>query len=98
MGGASTFGAGAVVRRVERVDFRRLDDELIAIDANGGFCFSLNESAARVWESMAEPIAVAELCARARAGYAVGEAACEADVHDLLVQLRDVGLVEIEGA
>jgi len=37
--------SGSIVQRAKEVLFSRLDDELLAIDAQAGFCYALNETA-----------------------------------------------------
>jgi len=87
-----------IVRRSREIIFSRLDDELLAIHSEGGLCYSLNESAASVWENMKEAIAVRELCSRMRATYAVNEQVCMSDVLEILSALNDAGLVEVVDA
>jgi len=83
-----------IVRRAREIPFSRLDDESLAIDSQAGFCYSLNETGAVVWDLLAEPVKVADLCARLRQEFNVDEARCLADVTELLQSLREAGLVE----
>jgi hypothetical protein len=44
--------------------FSQLDDELLAIDAQAGYCYSLNETAGRVWDLIATPMSLDAICAQ----------------------------------
>jgi len=93
-----SFEAHTVVRRGKEVLFSQLDDELLAIDAEDGFCYSLNETAGRVWDLIATPLPVAAVCARLCKEYAVDEATCLREVTNLLQRLSASGLVQVVDA
>lgn len=84
-----------VVQRVEHVVFSRLDDELLAIDVQAGYVYSLNESAGRVWDQIQQAIPVGDVCRRLMEDYAVDESACQHDVLAVLQGLCDAGLVDV---
>ena len=73
-----------------------LDDELLGIDSQAGYCYSLNETAGRVWELIAEPMTVSEICSRLRKEFAVDEQTCKRETISLLQQLTDAGLAGID--
>lgn len=85
----------SLVQRVARATFEPFDDEYLAIDAESGFCYSLNETAARVWEAIEAPAALGALCDAVCAQYAVDAETCRADVLELVQQLQDFGLVRV---
>ncbi len=87
--------AHTIVRRGKEVLFSQLDDELLAIDAEYGYCYSLNETAGRVWELIATPLAVSAVCARLCNEYTVDEATCLREVTALLKRLYAAGLVQV---
>lgn len=89
--------AHTVIQRVRDVAFSQLDDELLAIDVDHGFLFSMNETAGQVWGAISEPIAVDALCDRLTARYAVDADTCRRDVLGLLEWLREAGLVTVVG-
>ena len=86
------------VRRSGPVVFTRVDQEMLAIDARLGECFSLSETAGRVWELIREPISLAEICQQLRREYAVDATICEQDVRELILALTEAGLVEFVDA
>jgi hypothetical protein len=92
--GAQRIQPDTVVRRTADPVFTRLDDELLALDAQAGRCYSLNTSAARVWDLIEAPTEVSEVCARLTAEYNVGPEKCVSEVIELLGELHDAGLIE----
>lgn len=91
-------GAMVVQRRGAPL-FTRLDDELLALDPAAGLCYSLNSTAARVWELIDSPTPVRVLCDELEREFAVDRPTAERDVVELLGRLRDAGLIEVgEGA
>jgi hypothetical protein len=84
-----------VITRGARVAFTSLDDEMLAIDAQGGFLYSLNETGQRVWDAIAEPATIDDVCRRLAAAYDVDEAICRRDVLALVERLNDAGLVRV---
>ncbi len=89
------IGPATLLRRAKDMPFSQLDDEFLAVDAQAGYCYALNETAARVWELLAQPVAFADLCTRLGREYAVGEAVCAREVKELLGSLHQAGLVQI---
>lgn len=93
--GRPTADASTIVRRNRDVIFSRFDDDVLAIDAEAGNCYSLNESAAMVWDLIAEPRAVRSVCDRLREEYEVDEGTCMTEVLRVVGDLHDVGLVAL---
>lgn len=87
---------GAVVKRVREVQWSQLDDEMLAIDSQAGNCYSLNQTGAKVWDLIATPISVSDLCERLATSYNVAPETCWNDTVELLLSLREAGLVSIE--
>jgi hypothetical protein len=83
------------VSRAKEVMFSQLDDELLAIDSQAGFCYSLNETAGLIWEMMAEPITLKEICTRLQEKFDVDEKDCLSDVTALLQGLYQAELVKV---
>ena len=86
-----------IVQRGKDIPFSQLDDEMLAIDAQAGFCYSLNESAGRVWDLIATPMSLEAICAQLQREYAVDEQTCRREVTTLLQGLCDAGLVQVAG-
>ncbi len=94
-GESTAIQPNTVVRRVKDILFSQLDDELVAIDAQAGYCYSLNETAGRVWELIAAPISLSAICAQLCREYRVDEATCLREVSAMVEGLRKAGLVQI---
>jgi hypothetical protein len=94
---AIKLSAQTIVRRGKDFAFSQLDDELLAVDADAGFCYSLNESAGRVWNLIATPMSVEAICAQLVHEYRVDEQTCRREVTALLQGLCDAGLVQVAG-
>lgn len=93
-----TIHSETIVRRASEVAFSQLDDELFAIDVQGGYCYSLNEPAGRIWALIATPSSVGSVCAQLRKEYVVDEVTCLEDVIALLASLHSAGLVQVSDA
>lgn len=88
--------AQTVVARDPRVIFTRLDEDLLAIDADAGNCYSLNRHGRAVWELLESPTTVRALCDRLRERFDVDDATCLDDVTDLLRALHAADLLVVE--
>ena len=85
----------STVMRLSSTHFSRLDDAYLAIDAQQGYCYSLNATAGRVWELADQPVTVEDLCRQLQEEYAVKEEECRREVLALLGSLQQAGLVQI---
>ena len=91
-----TLHPNTILRRTDRVQFARLDDEMLAIDAQEGYCYSLNATAIKVWELLAIPTSLASLCEQLSAAYGVDYATCAQDVTELLQELKEAKLLQVQ--
>lgn len=87
--------SATVERRAVDLIFSQLDQDFLAIDVESGYCYSLNRSAERIWQLIAQPVSIAAICAQVGEIYQVDEATCLADVTELLAALQGAGLVEV---
>lgn len=74
--------------------YRRIDNEGVLINLQTERMFKLNETGARFWELLASEATVAEIKAKMREDYAVGEQELETEIAALLQALRTEGLVD----
>ena len=86
----------SIVCRNSAVAFSQLDDELLAIDAQAGYCYAINETAGRIWEILSESHSIVDLCTQLMQEYAVDEETCLKEVIPLVQKLHDSGLVQIK--
>lgn len=82
-----------IIQRNPAILFSNLDDEYLALDAEAGFCYSLNPVSGRIWNLLEEPLTFEGLCAQLRREYTVDEATCRRDVGEVLTKLASAGLV-----
>jgi len=90
--------AESVVSRSADIVFSKLDDELLAIDAQAGYCYSMNETSGRIWEMLSVPVSVGAICSRLGKEYSVDEAVCLREVLPLMQKLHDSGLIQVNDA
>ena len=86
---------GSTIQRTKDILFNRIDDELLAIDARAGYCYSLNESASRAWELISSPMRVETVCRQLLEEFDIDKAACERDISELFERLHEAGLIRI---
>jgi hypothetical protein len=70
-----------------------VDDEILALNIDQGTCFGMNRVGSRIWNLLANPIRISDLCAALLAQYRVDPDTCERQVIDLLEELRAEGLI-----
>ena len=81
------------VGRAANLGFERLDDEMLAMDERAGYFYSMNPTAHRIWELLAQPQTVSALCAQLRQEYDVDEATGLRETLRLLEQLQEARLI-----
>jgi coenzyme PQQ synthesis protein D (PqqD) len=72
-----------------------IDREIVALSIERGICYGLNRVGSRIWNLVANPVRVAELCATLVSEYNVDLDVCERETLDLLEELRAEGLITI---
>lgn len=82
-----------VIQRNPAILFSKLDDEYLALDAEAGFCYSLNLVSGHIWNLIEQPVTLAALCTQLQQDYRVDAATCQRDVSDVLAKLAKAGLV-----
>jgi hypothetical protein len=70
-----------------------IDGEIVALHIEQGTCYGLNRQGSRIWNLLAQPIRIRDLCALLLAAYKVDADVCKRQVLDLLEQLRGEGLI-----
>jgi len=70
-------------------------DGLVLFSADRGKYYSFDEVTSIVWTALAAPTRVEDLCARLRDAFDVPAAECEADVIDVLEDLRSRDLIVV---
>ena len=70
-----------------------VDGEVIALGVEQGICYGMNQVCSRIWNMIAKPIQIRDLCATLVSMYQVDADVCERQVVDLLEELRAEGLI-----
>lgn len=92
---AALLDPKTVVTRTFDLPFVALDDDLLAMDESSGKCYSLNSTAARVWDAIASPASVNSVCESLCREFKVDPETCLADVSELLFVMREAGLIKM---
>jgi Coenzyme PQQ synthesis protein D (PqqD) len=71
-----------------------VDGETVMLDPRQGCYFGLDRGGSAIWELLAEPRSVADVCAALLERYAVSAEECRSEVLFFLHELYDAGLVE----
>jgi hypothetical protein len=96
--GQAGIDASSVVVAKSGVAISMLDEDVLILDEQSGYCHSLNISAARIWALMKAPITVGAICEALCSEYEIDREACLRDVSELLLQMRVAGLMKIPDA
>ncbi len=83
-------------RRNPQVVFGELHGEWLAIDAEAGYCYSLNETGGFIWGLLESPRSVDEICRCVCEEFDVDDTRCRRDVVYILEELEKSGLVTRE--
>ena len=82
-----------IVSRNASVIEAEIDGEIVALNIDSGNCYGLNAVGSRVWNLMAAPMRISDICAQLVTEYQVQTETCEQQVMDLLEDLRAEGLI-----
>jgi hypothetical protein len=72
-----------------------LRDETAILNLRNDTYYGLNVSGTRVWDLLAEPRRVSEITDLLVAEFDVSPEICEQDIHRLMAELQEVGLIEV---
>ena len=91
-------GPDVLVRNDAELLTTVVDGELIGMSVEQGACYGLNGVGTRIWELLAEPRSIANLCEQLTSEYDVDADQCLREVLDLVEELRAEGLVNVSVA
>lgn len=72
-----------------------VEDELFALDIDGGQCFGFNATATEIWHRLATPMTLDALCNALMETRDVDRATCLADTAELIERLAEDKLVSL---
>lgn len=91
----NTIADDNILARGKTIQFDRLDDEFLGIDAQGGMCYSFNPTGHQVWLSLEQPLSMGALCQKLADFYGADPQIVRADLPELLADLRREGLITV---
>jgi hypothetical protein len=83
----------ALVIRAEDLPFSRVDDAIIAMNRELGYCYAMNVTSARIWELTSSAVSVNSLCESLRREFDVDHVTCLTDVLAVLSNMKENGLI-----
>ena len=86
---------GTTVVRAENLLATDLDDETILMSIEQGAYYGMEQTARRIWELIATPHTVADLCRQLAEEYQVEPEVCRKDLLPFLEELRSEGLIVV---
>jgi hypothetical protein len=93
-----TIGPDSIVSQDDEPIASHLDSEVVMLSVRAQSYFGLGEVGSEIWEMIAQPRRVAEICAEFVRRYAVEPAVCEREVVAFLTMLLQHRLIRLEGA
>ncbi len=85
----------AIVVRNGEAATTPVDDELVILNMAGNNYLTLDDIGRRIWELLATPLPVADLCAQLETEYAGGRDQIDVDVLAFLGRLSEDGLIRV---
>lgn len=92
------IGSNMLVREDEGLLTAEVNGELIGMSVEQGTCYGFNGVGTRIWELLAEPRSIDDLCAQLLSEFEVDADRCKEEVVALLEELRAEGLVRATAA
>jgi hypothetical protein len=90
----AAIGPSTVLVRCDEPLTATVGDEIVMLDARQGCYFGLDRSGTAIWDLLATPRSVDDLCERLVERFDVSPETCRSEVLFFLHDLRDAGLVE----
>lgn len=84
-----------VYRRTAATLFAEIDQDVVALQPDRGYCFGMEEVTAEVWRMLAEPTTEQALGDRLMTLYEVEADTCRRDISALLQQMLAEELIEV---
>jgi hypothetical protein len=85
-----------IIRIDEDLLTATVDGELLGMSVERGTCYGLNGVGTRVWELLAEPRSLKQLCAELEAEFDVDAATCRHAVESHLAEMQSAGLIAVK--
>jgi Coenzyme PQQ synthesis protein D (PqqD) len=89
------LSSDTVVTRSDGLIQAEIDNEVVALSIERGTCYGLNRVGSRIWNLLATPSRIGDVCATLLSDYAVDRNTCERQVLDLLEEMQAEGLIAV---
>jgi hypothetical protein len=90
-----TITLATTVKQSDKILVQNLDEDTVMANIDSGYYFGVNQTSKRIWELVASPITIADVCTSLQEEYDVDAATCEADVLAIVKELAREGLVQV---
>lgn len=90
-----TLSLDTIVRQHPDQISTDMDGETVMMNIESGAYFGLNAVGSDVWDQMATPTSIADICAGVTTRFEVDPATCQADVLALVADLHQRNLVQL---
>ena len=91
------LGGDTLLVRGEGLLTAEVHGELMAMSIEKGACYGLNAVGTRIWDLLAEPRTIDDICVHLVREYDVEAEQCRSEVRDLLEALCEEGLTTVRG-
>ncbi|NJM99253.1 MAG: PqqD family protein [Phormidesmis sp. RL_2_1] len=92
------ISSSAVISATQAQISSELPGEAVILNLDAGIYYGLNEVGARIWELITQRSrSFADLHSSIMAEYEVSSEVCKQDLVEVLLALRDAGLVKVDG-
>lgn len=85
----------SIVSRTQDILFADMGGETVMLDMQQNAYFGMDSLASLIWEMLAEPVRISDLCAALQEKYTVDAEECQRDVLDLLTQIQAWNLLNV---
>jgi Coenzyme PQQ synthesis protein D (PqqD) len=86
---------GSIISGKTGISFSKVHEDILALDEEAGYCYSMNASAARIWELIATPLSLDDLCTALCMEFSIDKESCLRDASELITVMRDAGIVTV---
>ena len=90
-----SISLNSVVVQAENMISSELDGETILMGVNQAAYFGLDATSQRIWDLIAQPKKVSDVCDQLLEEYDVDRATCEQQVFSFLTELNKEGLIRV---
>jgi Coenzyme PQQ synthesis protein D (PqqD) len=91
----SPIDGDTVVMARKGISFVDIHDDVLGVDLEKGYCYSMNVSGNAIYKLMAEPISISKLCMRIQREFDVDDSTCTRQVLEFITKLSERDLIEI---